>query len=104
MPLDPDTQKIIDKAIKRTVYQKNFQIAVDNNVMSLRSGSYKVNNYLEKMVNKRFFKGNIPTPILAEEKAVMDSMGSIIDAKTMSRTLGSGLTQSPRRRKSVMSL
>ena len=34
----------------------------------------------------------------------MDSMGSIIDAKTMSRTLGSGMTQSPRRRKSVVSL
>ena len=102
--LDIDAQKIVDKAKKRTVYQKNFMLAVDNDVVNLRAGSYKLNNYLNKMVNKRFFKGESPTPILAEEKAVMDSMGSIIDATTMSRTLATGTFQTQRRRKSTMSL
>ena len=55
--LDIDAQKIVDKAMKRTVYQKNFMLAADNDVMNLRAGSYKLNNYLNKMVNKRFFKG-----------------------------------------------
>ena len=53
--LDHEAMKIVDKAIKRTVYQKNFMLSVDNNVINSRAGSYKVNNYLEKFVNKRFF-------------------------------------------------
>ena len=54
------------------------------------------------MVKKRVFGGAMPTPILAEERAIMDSMGSIMDVDGgLSKTLGPNF-RSARKKKSLI--
>ena len=54
-------------------------IDVDNNEIIKRQNQVYVNNYYDKVVKRDILKGSKPTPILAKEMTIMNSIGSFTD-------------------------
>ena len=80
-------------------YKKKFDLRINSQVLQTRQNQYYVNNYFQKMINKNVLKTGKPTPILAVEKAIRDSIDSHASAQQFSETFKQQILK---RKQSVM--
>ena len=64
---------------------------MDTALLSKQQVHVNINNYFNRIVTRHIFKGSKPTPILASERAILNTMGSMMDMDARSnglKTLG----------------